>query len=215
MKKASFHRLDRATWPRSEHFDYYVTTIKSRCDITVHLDVSRLLPVLRARRIRRYPALLHIASRAVNRVRECRMGFDADGAPGYWDFVHPSYTIFHTDDKTFSDIWSEYDEAFPVFYASVIEDMERYRDIRRRLHQGRAASQRLPSLPFAVAALHGTGPRAGGPSALPLPAHHVRQAVPAGGKAAASPCRFRAPCGRGRLPHIPAGQRHAGPSQHS
>ena len=58
MKKASFHRLDRATWPRSEHFDYYVTTIKSRCDITVHLDVSRLLPVLRARRIRRYPALL-------------------------------------------------------------------------------------------------------------------------------------------------------------
>ena len=46
MKKASFHRLDRATWPRSEHFDYYVTTIKSRCDITVHLDVSRLLPVL-------------------------------------------------------------------------------------------------------------------------------------------------------------------------
>lgn len=130
MKKAAFHALDRAAWPRSEHFDYYVKTIKCRYDITVDLDVSRLLPTLRARRIRRYPALLYIAARAVNRNREFRMGFDADGAPGYWDFVHPSYTIFHADDKTFSDIWSEYDEAFHVFYANVTGDMERCRDVR-------------------------------------------------------------------------------------
>lgn len=130
MQEAAFHILDRATWPRSEHFDYYVGTIQCRYDLTANLNVNRLLPLLRERGLRRYPVLLHIAARAVNANREFRMALGPEGQPGYWDFVHPSYTIFHTDDKTFSDVWSEYDPSFPVFYANVVEDMERCRLIK-------------------------------------------------------------------------------------
>lgn len=130
MREAAFHILDRATWPRSEHFAYYADTIRCRYDLTANLNVSRLLPILRQRGLRRYPALIHIAARAVNANREFRMALGPEGQAGYWDFVHPSYTIFHTDDKTFSDIWSEYDPSFSVFYAHAVEDMERCRLVK-------------------------------------------------------------------------------------
>lgn len=42
MRDASFHLLDRAAWPRSEHFDYYIRTVKCRYDLTAHLTVTAL-----------------------------------------------------------------------------------------------------------------------------------------------------------------------------
>ena len=40
MRDASFHLLDRAAWPRSEHFDYSIRTVKCRYDLTAHLAVT-------------------------------------------------------------------------------------------------------------------------------------------------------------------------------
>ena len=42
------------------------------------------------------------------------MGRDKDGNPGYYDVLHPNYTIFHEDDHTFSDVWTAYTEDFSV-----------------------------------------------------------------------------------------------------
>lgn len=85
------------------------------------------------------------------------MGFNEHGAPGYWDFINPSYTIFHDDDKTFSDVWSEYDESFPVFYQNVLHDMETYKDIKGvRAKPGRPA-QLLSHVRAAVAELYRHG----------------------------------------------------------
>ena len=108
--------------------------------------------------LRFYPLLLYIATRAINANREFRMGFNEHGAPGYWDFINPSYTIFHDDDKTFSDVWSEYDESFPVFYQNVLHDMETYKDIKGvRAKPGRPANccpmSALPWLSFTGLAL--------------------------------------------------------------
>ena len=130
MRAAAFHVIDRAAWPRSGHFDYYVETIRCRYDLTANLTITRQLGRVKALGLRFYPTLIYIAARAVNANRDFRMGFDADGALGFWDFVNPSYTIFHDDDKTFSDIWSDYEEAFPAFYRNVLRDMEACRDVR-------------------------------------------------------------------------------------
>ena len=141
MRDASFHLLDRAAWPRSEHFDYYIRTVKCRYDLTAHLTVTALRERGKALGLRFYPLLLYITARAINANREFRMGFNEYGAPGYWDFINPSYTIFHDDDKTFSDVWSEYDESFPVFYQNVLHDMETYKDIKGvRAKPGRPAN---------------------------------------------------------------------------
>lgn len=153
MRDASFHLLDRAAWPRSEHFDYYIRTVKCRYDLTAHLTITALRERGKALGLRFYPLLLYITARAINANREFRMGFNEHGAPGYWDFINPSYTIFHDDDKTFSDVWSEYDESFPVFYQNVLHDMETYKDIKGvRAKPGRPANccpmSALPWLSF-------------------------------------------------------------------
>ena len=67
MRDASFHLLDRAAWPRSEHFDYYIRTVKCRYDLTAHLTVTALRERGKALGLRFYPLLLYIAARGHQR----------------------------------------------------------------------------------------------------------------------------------------------------
>ena len=43
--------------------------------------------------------------------------------------VVPSYTLFHPNTKTFTDIWSEYSEDFDTFYQTIVADIEAYRNV--------------------------------------------------------------------------------------
>ena len=45
---------------------------------------------------------------------------------GHWDLLHPSYTILNKETKTFSSIWTPYDENFARFYKSCVADIETY-----------------------------------------------------------------------------------------
>lgn len=58
------------------------------------------------------------------------MGRDKEGNPGYYDILHPNYTIFHEDDHTFSDVWTGYTEDFKTFYKNMRDDMETYKDVK-------------------------------------------------------------------------------------
>ena len=49
---------------------------------------------------------------------------------GYYDILHPNYTIFHEDDHTFSDVWTGYTEDFKTFYKNMRDDMETYKDVK-------------------------------------------------------------------------------------
>lgn len=40
------------------------------------------------------------------------------------------YTIFHEDDKTFSDCWTGYSDDFETFYREITEDMEKGQEKR-------------------------------------------------------------------------------------
>ena len=91
--------------------------------------------------------------RAVNQNQEFRMSFDENGVLGTWSHVIPSYTIFHDDDKTFSDVRSEYKEDFSDFYQTIKHDIETYKDVKGiKARQGRPANfcpiSALPWLSF-------------------------------------------------------------------
>lgn len=118
--------IDRENWPRRAHFTYYTETLRVGYSLTVELDITRLLAGVRARGLRLYPALIWCAARAVNRNPEFRMCRGEAGAPCYWEVCHPNYTIFHEDDHTFSDMWSEFDDDFMVFYDRVTTDLAAY-----------------------------------------------------------------------------------------
>jgi len=126
----AFHLIDMENWPRKDHYKYYQTLVRSNYTLTANINITNLVQEVKTRGLKFYPVFLYITSTAVNSVREMRMAKDKDGSLGYWDVCHPSYTIFHKDDCTFSDIWSEYNEDFSVFYTNCVKDMEEWKDVK-------------------------------------------------------------------------------------
>lgn len=96
-----------------------------------HIDITELLSRIKSLKIRFYPTFMYVIMRVVNQNKEFRMSFDEHNTLGTWSYVVPSYTIFHDDSKTFSDIWSEYSPVFKDFYDHVVDDMNRYKDVKK------------------------------------------------------------------------------------
>lgn len=126
----AFHLIDLDTWERAEHYQYYKKIIKTRYNLSTNIDITRLLLQIKEKGLRFYPVMIHILMQAVNSQKELRMALNKKGQLGYYDICNPSYTIFHRDDKTFSDIWTEYKEDIHEFYEDAVEDMEKYKDIK-------------------------------------------------------------------------------------
>lgn len=124
-----FEKIDQATWPRAEHFQYYSKILKTNFQINVSMDITRLYQRTKEKGIKFFPSFLYAVMRGINKNKEFRMAC-RDGELGFYNVCHPSYTIFHEDDKTFSDIWSEYTEDFSGFYRNVMNDMERYKNVK-------------------------------------------------------------------------------------
>ncbi|MBR3866371.1 MAG: chloramphenicol acetyltransferase CAT [Butyricicoccus sp.] len=120
------HPFDRETWERREHFTYYTEKLPVAYSLTVELDITRLLAGLRAQGKKLYPALIWCAARAVNKNGNFRLCRDGEGNLWQWELSHPNYTIFHEDDHTFSDMWSEFDDDFAVFYDRVSADLAEF-----------------------------------------------------------------------------------------
>lgn len=127
--KYSFHLIDKTTWERAIYFDYYFSKIKCKYNITANIDITNLVRKQKENNLKFFPVMLYVIMKAVNQNKEFRMCFDENGELGYWDKVVPCYTIFHKDDNTFTDIWSDYDDNFDIFYKNVVEDMELYKNV--------------------------------------------------------------------------------------
>ena len=126
----AFHKIDMDNWERREHYYYYRDFIKTRYNLCGEIDITGLLSQIREKRLHFYLVFLYVVIHTVNEIKELRMSLDQDGALGYWDICHPSYTIFHKDDLTFSDIWTEYSPDFQTFYERASQDMETFKDVK-------------------------------------------------------------------------------------
>ena len=115
-----FHLLDSDKWERQKHFEYYMQMIPCGYTVTVRLDVENLYQQVKKCGLKFYPAFIYCTGKVVNEKREFKMGVDQEGRPGYFDVMHPNFTIFHKDDHTFSDIWSYYDDDFQICYQNII-----------------------------------------------------------------------------------------------
>ena len=54
------------------------------------------------------------------------MSLDENDNLGYYINVNTSYTIFHKDNNTFSNIWTKYDSSFEKFYNNYEKDIQEY-----------------------------------------------------------------------------------------
>lgn len=110
-----YRKIDMTTWPRREHYRYYTEKLKIECNMTVPIDVKKLLDFCHESGHKFYPSLIYLVTKVLNQMENFRMFQDAEGNLCVWDQVVPNYTIFHEDDKTFSDCWTEYSDVLRSF----------------------------------------------------------------------------------------------------
>ena len=130
MSLPPYRKIDQSTWSRQDHYKYYTEKLKVNYSMTARLDVTRLRAECDRFGVHFYAAFIWCTSNVVNRLSFMKMMTDEEGNPGVWDVVHPNYTIFHKEDHTFSDCWSEYDADFATFYKRIETDIEAAKKVR-------------------------------------------------------------------------------------
>ena len=102
-----FQKIDFQTWERAKEFRFFMNDLRNVISITVDLDVTNFLRRVKTCGQKFYPSMLWAVSRVVNAHEEFRVGRNAEGEYGIYDFVSPYYAQFYRQ-----------------------EDAVRYRDLR-------------------------------------------------------------------------------------
>ena len=123
-----YTKIDIESWERRELFKLYTTDLKIVMNMTVDVDITNLISVVKAKKLRFYPTMIWIVSRLMNARDEFKYYLTEDGELIKWDFVSPSYTDFNKETEKFNKFVTEYSSDFKEFYARVVADCERHRN---------------------------------------------------------------------------------------
>lgn len=127
----SFTLIDKQNWQRKEYFDHYMQSVPCTYSMTIDLDISIILKRIKLQKISLYPVMIYAFSRIANSHKEFQMSINQKGQLGFYDKINPSYTIFHKNTETFSEIWTEYNEDFSEFYKAYLNDMQQFSHIEK------------------------------------------------------------------------------------
>lgn len=130
--KPVFTPIDIPEWPRREVFHYFANMAPTGYSLTAELDVTAMRSALKKRGLKFFPAYLWLVTSELNKQIEFKCAYSED-VLGYWNTLNPLYAAFHDDTKTFSFMWTEYDDDFGVFYERYINDKAQYGDNRGAL----------------------------------------------------------------------------------
>lgn len=125
-----FHIVDMKKWERSNHFKYYTEQLKCGYSVTANLDITLFKKSLNKNGLKFYPSFIYCVSFNINSMKEFKIRLKENHQLVIYDIVHPNYTIFHNDDHTFSDMWSEYTQDFYKFYDNYRQDMKKYSGLK-------------------------------------------------------------------------------------
>lgn len=120
-----FTPIDLQNWPRGQVFYYYSKMAPTGYSLTVTIDVTQMHTVLKSNNLKFFPAYLWLVTKTINKQIEFKVA-EKDDELGYYDALNPVYATFHDDDKTFSIMWTEYNENFSAFYQSYMHNQREY-----------------------------------------------------------------------------------------
>ncbi|UXY16354.1 chloramphenicol acetyltransferase [Chitiniphilus purpureus] len=122
-----FTPIDLARWPRREIFERFNDSRRCNFDMATHVDVTPLLHACHTRGFRFFPAIAAAICQVINTHQEYRSELDDAGTPGYWNVLHPMYTVFNPDNETFTHVLTEYGGDVADFCSRLQADIAQYR----------------------------------------------------------------------------------------
>lgn len=120
-----FTPLDLRTWNRGEIFYYFSKMAPTGYSLTVDLEITQMRKALKAAGRKFYPAYLWLVTKLLNEQTAFKLA-EVNGQLGYYNTLTPLYTVFHEDDKTFSMMWTDFDDSFPAFYDAFLADQDQH-----------------------------------------------------------------------------------------
>lgn len=115
----TFTLIDLENWERKEHYFHFINEVRCSYSVSVNLDITNL----NGKRL--YPTMIWLLTQTVNLMPEFRTVLTDEGL-GYFDEMHPAYTIFNQARKTFSGIWTEYHPIYRTFLKGYESDVAKY-----------------------------------------------------------------------------------------
>ena len=49
-----FHKIDMETWERKEYYHYYINFIKSKYNLNIDMDITKLLKLVKEKKLKLY-----------------------------------------------------------------------------------------------------------------------------------------------------------------
>lgn len=123
----TFTAIDLKTWNRGEQFYYFSKMAPTGYSVTAEVDVTHLLKTLKENNKKFFPAYLWLTTKTLCEQDEFKIAVKDDQF-GKYNVLTPLYAAFHDDDKTFSFMWTEYDDSFLAFHSAYIDNQKTYGD---------------------------------------------------------------------------------------
>ena len=120
-----FTPVDIRQWSRGEMFYYFSKMAPTGYSLTVDVDITHMRDAVRSAGRSFFPSFLWLVTKTLNEQQEFRTA-DADGKTGFYNFLTPMYAAFHDDDKTFSLMWTEFDDDYKAFHDAYEYDKKTY-----------------------------------------------------------------------------------------
>lgn len=118
-----FTLIDKDNWKRKPYFNHYFNQLQCTYSITVNIDISEVISYKEKHHIKLYPLLIHIITQGVNNHEEFRTAINDKGELGIWEKLSPCYTIFHKENESFSNLWTEWNDELDTFLYNYEQDI--------------------------------------------------------------------------------------------
>lgn len=138
--------VDIENWSRGKLFSHYMDYMRIVLSLTVEVDVTPLKKYSGKTGLDFYPLMIWAVSKVINSHDEFKFGWNEKGELIKWDFVSPSYTVFHKEDENFTKMLTEYSDDIFEFCKRVDKD-------RKELENERAIVKNHPANFFDVSCL--------------------------------------------------------------
>lgn len=122
-----FHSINYDSWDRKQYFYYFTKMLPTGYSISIEVDITNAYNLIKKQNRKFFPAYLFVTSKLISEQKEFRIS-SINGRLGYYEVLHPSYACFHKDDKSMSNMWTEYVPNFAMFYNNYVDDQMQYAD---------------------------------------------------------------------------------------
>ncbi|KLV02477.1 hypothetical protein ABT58_02890 [Photobacterium aphoticum] len=126
MQAPVFIPIDYDSWPRKDVFELFSTTRKCTFDITANITVTTLKRYSQQHGIPFSALMTYCISQVINSHPNFRTEVNADGVLGYWDILHPLYTIPTQEAERFTHVVTPYTPDPAAFTARMQQDTAQY-----------------------------------------------------------------------------------------